>query len=158
VVPNVRLFTRGPLRGEARAHGSVPLDPSEDVETFSGVEMRSLLIQGEVDAAGLAGLLPSVGATVQTAVSYAFGNTRIALYVGRKFTFRSNDYLGILLLAASDGTSQRIDVSYAGGGAGFLGAVWGAGRDLEDNLIGVLADVLASRSLQYSEIRPEGGG
>ncbi|MCI4352615.1 MAG: hypothetical protein L3K14_04425 [Thermoplasmata archaeon] len=114
--------------------------------------MRSLLVQGEVEAADLAELLPSVGAEVQSAAAYAFGTTRIVLYVGRKFYFRSSDYLGILLLAASDGASQRIDISYAGGGSGLMGVQWGAGTDLEASIFDAVVAVLTGKSLSYTEL------
>jgi hypothetical protein len=114
--------------------------------------MRSLLVQGEIDATEIAAVLPTAGAKVQTAVGYAFGATRIALYIGRKYTFRSNDYLGIILLAASDGTTQRIDVSYAGGGSGMLGVVWGAGTDLENEVLNAISQVASRLGLRCTEV------
>jgi hypothetical protein len=114
--------------------------------------VRSLLVQGELPPEELAGLLPAVGADVQTSVGYAFGTVRVFLYVGRKFTFRSSDYLGLTLLAASDGKTQRIDVSYAGGGAGLMGIEWGAGRSLETSLVDAVVAALGEKSLQYSEV------
>jgi hypothetical protein len=119
--------------------------------------MRSILVQGEIEAADLSGILPSIDATVQGTGAYAFGNTRVVLYVGRKFYFRSNDYLGVVLLAATDGATQRIDVSYAGGGAGLMGVQWGAGSDLETSLFDALVALLTSKSLHYTEITPESG-
>jgi hypothetical protein len=122
------------------------------------VNMRSLLIQGEIEAAELGEVLPGAGAKVQTSLAYAFGATHVALFVGRKFTFRSNDYLGIVLMTASDGTTQRVDVSYAGGGSGILGAVWGAGRDIEDAVGDAIRSIAQRRGLQCSEISPAEGG
>jgi hypothetical protein len=114
--------------------------------------MRSLLAHGELSASDLTGLLSSIGAEPQSAAAYAFGNTRILLCVGRKFYFRSNDYLGILFLAATDGTTQRIDISYAGGGSGLLGFQWGAGVDLEGTLFNAVAALLNSRSIQFEDV------
>jgi hypothetical protein len=119
--------------------------------------MRSLLVQGEIAGADLSGVLSSNDATVQGAAAYAFGSTRVVLYVGRKFYFRSNDYLGVVLLATTDGASQRIDVSYAGGGAGLMGVQWGAGSDLETSLFDALVALVTSKSLQYTEITDESG-
>ncbi|HTP54950.1 MAG TPA: hypothetical protein VML94_08365 [Thermoplasmata archaeon] len=115
--------------------------------------MRALTVQGVLSPQELSELLPAVGVTVQSSVGYAFGTMNIVLFVGRKYTFRSGDYLGLLLMATFDATVQRIDVGYAGGGAGFLGAVWGAGSDLEDHLINAIVDRLTARSLTWSEVR-----
>ncbi len=118
--------------------------------------MRSLLIHGEIGPAELGEILPSAGAKVQTAVAYAFGTTRVCLFVGRKFTFRSNDYLGIILMAATDGATQRIDVTYSGGGSGLMGMVWGAGQDIENEVGNAILGMAQQKGLQVQEIPPEG--
>jgi hypothetical protein len=120
--------------------------------------MRSLLVKGEVAGGDLAAALSTIGADVQSSAAYAFGNTRIFLAVGRKFFFRSNDYLGVVILGASDGATQRIDLSYAGGGSGLMGVQWGAGTDLENNLFDAMVAVLNEKSLSYSDISPAEGG
>jgi len=120
--------------------------------------MRSLLVQGELGAVDLAGVLPAIGITVQNSVGYSIGNTRVVLYVGRKFYFRSNDYLGIVVLTATTENSQRIDLNYAGGGSGMMGVQWGAGRDLETTLFDAIVAALVARSLAYSEIPPTASG
>ena len=104
--------------------------------------MRSVLVHGELAASDLASLFGAIGADQQAAAAYAFGPARIDLFVGRKFYLRSNDYLGLVMVAATDGVSERIDVSYAGAGSGFLGIQWGAGVDLENDLFGALQAVL----------------
>ncbi len=118
--------------------------------------MRSLLIHGEIGPNELGDSLPAAGAKVQTAVAYAFGTTRVCLFVGRKFTFRSNDYLGIIVLAATDGTTQRIDVTYSGGGSGLIGMVWGAGQDIENEVGNAILSMAQQRGLQVEEVPPDG--
>jgi hypothetical protein len=113
--------------------------------------MRSVLVNGEIAPSDLGSLFGSVGAESQGAVAFAFGETRIALYVGRKFYFRSNDYLGLVILAATNGVTTRIDLSYAGGGSGLLGIQLGAGDDLEAKLYEALVGLLQSRSLGFSD-------
>jgi len=120
--------------------------------------MHSVLVRGEVPPSDLAGLFVAVGAEGQGAVGYAYGNVRIVLYVGRKFFFRSNDYLGLVILASTDGASQRIDISYAGGGSGLLGVQWGAGDSLETSLFDALLNVLRARSLAYGDPGSPGPG
>lgn len=113
--------------------------------------MRSVFVHGELSADDLGGLLGSAGASGQFSASYAFGDVRVVIYVGRKFMFRSNDYLGVLVVATSNGTSQRIDLSYAGGGSGMLGVQWGAGDSIELDLYDALLSLIQSRSLTYQE-------
>ena len=113
--------------------------------------MRSILVQGEVSPAELDGVLGSVGVQRQAITTYSLGPTRVAIVLGCKYYFRSNDYLGVALVAVSDGTAQRIDVSYAGGGAGLLGFQLGAGNDLEAHLTEALSDLLRARSLRFGD-------
>ena len=90
-----------------------------------------MLVQGAVTPETVIALWGSAGAEVQAATRYAFGGTAVMIVVGRKFYFRSNDYLGVVCVTTTSGGTQRIDVSYAGGGSGMLGVQWGAGNDLE---------------------------
>ena len=118
--------------------------------------MRSVLIEGELGDAELAAVLQGADVQEQSATAYAFGTTRVALLVGRKFFFRSNDYLGLVIVAATDGRVQRIDISYAGGGAGLLGVQWGAGTDLETQVYQSLMERLRARTLRCSDISSAG--
>jgi len=113
--------------------------------------MRSVFVRGEVSPGDLSNLFASVGAEGQASTSYAFGEVRVVLLVGRKFAFRSNDYLGLVILAATNGQNQRIDVSYAGAGSGLLGVQLGAGESLETNLFNAVLQLLQARSLSYQE-------
>jgi hypothetical protein len=113
--------------------------------------MRSLLVQGELSPSDLTGAFDSIGAERQGTSAYTLGNVRVLQLVGRKFFFRSNDYLGLVLLAATDGVSQRIDIGYAGGGSGLLGIQWGAGDKLEGSLFDALTQALQARSLPYQD-------
>jgi hypothetical protein len=114
--------------------------------------MKSLLVQGEVPAPDLLGLFSAIGAQVQGSAAYAFGTTRIFLGFGSKYYFRTSDYIGIVLFAATDGASQRIDVSYVGGGSGVFGVQMGAGSDLENSLSDAVISLLSERSLQYTDV------
>jgi len=109
--------------------------------------MSSLLIRGEVPPDDLQAVLRNAGAEIQGASAYAFGTTRIALFVGRKHYFRTDSYLGIALVASTDGTAQRIDIGHAGGGSGLLGTEWGAGDDLETNVYNGVLALLRERGL-----------
>jgi hypothetical protein len=120
--------------------------------------LRSVLVQGELSPADLDGLLATVGATRQAAAAYALGASRVTILVGSKFYFRSNDYLGVVIAAVANGTSQRIDVSYAGGGSGLLGIQLGAGDSLEEALFTALVGVLQSRSLRFGDPESAGAG
>ncbi|HTT72745.1 MAG TPA: hypothetical protein VMG99_01145 [Thermoplasmata archaeon] len=113
--------------------------------------MRSVLVNGEVGGDDLGGLFSAVGADAQGAVAYAFGPVRVVVLVGRKFFFRSNDYLGLVIVATTDGREQRIDISYAGGGSGLLGVQWGAGSDLESQLYTEVVGLVQRRSLSCSD-------
>ena len=119
--------------------------------------MRSVFVHGTLSSTDLSSLLGAIGAEGQSSVEYAFGPVRIVLLVGRKFAFRSNDYLGVVVLAASNESSQRVDVGYAGSGSGILGAQWGAGESIETNLYDALVRLLQSRSLSYQEAGPVTG-
>jgi|GEM_PF-4590666 len=124
---------------------------------LSETQMRAILVRGELGGADLSGLFATVGAEVQSATSYAFGSTRVVLIVGRKFFLRTNDRLGLVVVAASDGAVQRIDLSYAGGGSGLIGNfLYGAGDSLEAQLLDALVQLLSSRSLSYGEVPPPG--
>jgi hypothetical protein len=113
--------------------------------------MRSLLVQGELSVADLVAAFDSTVGERQSHAAYTLGNVRVLQLVGRKFFFRSNDYLGVVLLAATDGVSQRIDIAYAGGGSGLLGVEWGAGDKLEGSLFDALTQALQARSLPYQD-------
>ena len=84
---------------------------------------------------------------LQGAAAYAFGGTRISLFLGRKHFFRMNSYLGVSLVAATDGATQRIDIGQAGGGSGLIGMEWGAGDDLEASIYNSLAALLQQKGL-----------
>jgi len=114
--------------------------------------MRSVVIQGEISAGDLGGLITGAGADLQASAAYAFGSTRVAIFVGKKFFFRSNDYLGVLVVAASDGSTQRVDMSYAGGGSGLLGVQLGAGANIENSLFEGLAGLAQSRNLTFQDV------
>lgn len=114
--------------------------------------MRSILVQGELSNDQLASTFQGVVGEVQTVITYAFGSVRVVLLVGRKFFFRSNDYLGLALLATTDGTTQRIDMSIAGGGSGVFGVQWGAGASFEEELYQAISSALAQSSLNAQEV------
>jgi len=116
--------------------------------------MRSLLVQGELSGDDLQNAFRAGGADLQAATAYEFGTVKVLLLVGRKYFFRSNDQLGIVLLATTNGTTQRIDVSYAGGGSGLLGIQYGAGQSLENGLFEGIVSGVQSRSLPCQEVRP----
>ena len=88
--------------------------------------MRSILVHGEVSSEELRSVVEETGIELQGAASYAFGGTRISLFLGRKHFFRTNSYLGVSVVAATDGITQRIDIGQAGGGSGLIGMEWGA--------------------------------
>ena len=112
--------------------------------------MRTILVQGELPPSDLAEVLPQAGVEVQSTAAYAFGSCRIAVFVGRKHYFRSNSYLGVVLVAATDGTTQRLDVGQAGAGAGLMGIEWGAGDDLEASVYNELVSAIQARGLSAS--------
>jgi hypothetical protein len=114
--------------------------------------MRSVLIRGEIPASDLGGLMGGAGADLQASTAYAFGSTRVAIFVGKKFFFRSNDYLGVLVVSASDGSTQRVDLSYAGGGSGLLGVQLGAGTSIENSLFESLTGLAQSRNLTFQDV------
>jgi hypothetical protein len=114
--------------------------------------MRSVLIQGEIPAAELGGLLGAAGVELQASAAYAFDNTRVSIFVGKKFFFRTNDYLGVLVVTASDGATQRVDLSYAGGGSGLMGIQLGAGTNIENSLYEGLANLARSRNLSIRDL------
>jgi hypothetical protein len=109
--------------------------------------MRSVLVRGEVLPEELAGLFEGAGVEPQGRAAYAFGATRVAIFVGRKHFFRTNSYLGLVLVASTDGTTQRIDISQAGGGSGLVGMEWGAGDDLEASVYNALAAAVRTKGL-----------
>jgi len=114
-----------------------------------------MLVQGAVTPETVIALWGSAGAEVQAATRYAFGGTAVMIVVGRKFYFRSNDYLGVVCVTTTSAGTQRIDVSYAGGGSGMLGVQWGAGNDLESSLFDAIASLLRQRGIAFNEISPE---
>jgi hypothetical protein len=109
--------------------------------------MQSVLVHGEISPDDLRGVIDAAGVEYQSGAAYAFGTTRVVFLLGRKHFFRSNSYLGVCLVAATDGTTQRIDIGQAGGGAGLMGVEWGAGDDLEANVYNSLAAVINARGL-----------
>ncbi len=113
--------------------------------------MRSVFVHGEVSSDDLQSVLSSVGADRQGVAAYAFGDVRVVLLVGQKFFFRTNDHLGLVILAATNGTSQRIDISVAGRGTGAFGTLWGAGDDFEGDTYNALVQILSARSLPYQD-------
>ncbi|HTT44659.1 MAG TPA: hypothetical protein VMH38_01405 [Thermoplasmata archaeon] len=114
--------------------------------------LRSILVQGELSPTDLEAAFSGGGAEGQASTSYAFGSVKVLMIVGRKFYFRTNDQLGAVLLATSNGQTQRIDISYAGGGSGLLGIQMGAGNDLEGNLFDSVVNTVQSRSLSCQEV------
>ncbi len=107
--------------------------------------MRTLVLRGEVVPDELVGVLADVGVETQGSAAYAFGHTRILLILGRKHFLRANSYLGLALLASTDGTTQRIDVGHAGAGSGVLGIDWGAGEDLETSVYNLLLELVQQK-------------
>lgn len=118
--------------------------------------MRSMLVQGSLSGGELAESAREAGVEVQAAAAYELGTTRVEFLIGKRFYFRSNDYLGLVVVAATDGAVQRIDVGYAGGGSGLLGVQWGAGNDLESTVYAALLERLRARSLPASDVPPAG--
>jgi len=109
--------------------------------------MQSVLLRGELSPADLGEVVEAAGAEIQDSAAYAFGSTRIYLTVGRKHFFRTNSYLGVVLLAATDGATQRIDIAHAGGGSGLMGIEWGSGDDLEGEIAAALGKLIRDRGL-----------
>jgi hypothetical protein len=109
--------------------------------------MRSVLVHGEIPPEELQGLFASGGLEPQSQAAYAFGGVRVAIFVGRKHFFRTNSYLGLVLVASADGTTQRIDICQAGGGSGLIGMEWGAGDDLEAAVYNALAAAIETKGL-----------
>ncbi len=113
--------------------------------------MRSVFVHGELSSTELQSLLSAVGADGQGVAGYAFGDVRVVLIVGQKFFFRTNDHLGLVVLATTNGTSQRIDISVAGRGAGAFGTLWGAGDDFENDTYNALVQLLNGHSFQFQD-------
>ncbi len=104
-------------------------------------------MRGELPPADLEGILPQAGVETQSIASYAFGACRIAVFAGRKHYFRSNSYLGVVLVTATDGATQSLDIGQAGAGAGLMGVEWGAGDDLEAGVYNALVSAIQARGL-----------
>lgn len=113
--------------------------------------MRSVLVHGELSGEELGQLLAAVRAQPQSSAAYAFGTTRVLLYTAKKFFFRTNDYLGLVILSTTDGVDQRIDLGWVGGGSGLMGLQMGAGDDIEDELFDALMRLIASKGLRYGD-------
>jgi len=116
--------------------------------------MRSVVVQGELPPSDLVNLLATAGVEDQGTASYVYGNVRVLLCVGRRYFLRSNDFLGAVLLATTDGSTQRIDVCSAGAGSGLLGIQLGAGQRVEGDLLDAVLTVARERSLACQEIQP----
>lgn len=113
--------------------------------------MRSVMVRGEISDTEVTNLLVAAGAESQGAASYTMGTVRVRILVGKKFYFRTNDYIGAVVVTTTDGVTQRIDLSYAGAGSGFLGSQMGAGSDLENAMYDALIGAVRSRSLLYED-------
>ncbi len=109
--------------------------------------MLSIVVRGELPPEDLGAIFEGVGVETQGRAAYAFGATRVQVFLGRKHFFRTNSYLGVAMVASSDGTTQRIDIGQAGGGSGLLGAEWGAGNELEASVYNALSSALEERGL-----------
>jgi uncharacterized protein DUF6054 len=104
--------------------------------------MQSIVIQGELSAQDLQSALDASGVEREAAAAYAFGEVRVIVLVGQKYFMRTNTRVGVAVVAATDGKTQRIDIAQAGGAQGLFGVEWGAGDSIEAgvyNEIGALA-------------------
>ena len=111
--------------------------------------MRSLALRGELSSEDLVGLLSSIGVGGQGVAEYTLGSVRVVILIGDKYMMRTNDRFGVVVVAAADGSRQRIDLGSAGGAQGLLGVKWGAGESIERELVDALVQLLESRSLTY---------
>ena len=116
--------------------------------------MRSVVVRGELPPEDLRSVVENAGVEIQGGAAYAFGPTRIVFFLGRKHFFRTNSYLGLSLVAATDGTTQRIDIGQAGGGVGLMGLEWGAGDDIEAAVYNALVQLLNERGLSAETQAP----
>jgi hypothetical protein len=114
--------------------------------------MRLVVIQGDLAAADIGGLINAVGAEIQASAAYEFGATRVSIFVGTKYFFRTNDYLGVLVVSTSDGTTQRVDMCYSGGSSGLLGIQLGASTTIEASLFEGPVGLAQSRHLSFRDV------
>ncbi len=114
--------------------------------------MRSVFVHGELGPADIQSLLASVDAQPSAQTAYQFGPVRVTLVVGRKYFFRTDDHLGLVILATSNGTAQRIDISAAGGGkAGLLTGISSASDKIETDAYAALTQLLADKGLSSQD-------
>ena len=109
--------------------------------------MISLVVHGELPPQVLAEIFPQAGVELQSSAAYAFGTTRVTVLLGAKHFFRTDSWMGVALVAATDGTTQRFDIGHAGAGQGLIGAEWGAGNDLEASVYNALSQALQAHGL-----------
>jgi hypothetical protein len=119
--------------------------------------MRSILVKGDVPDELVANAVRATTGEIQQQVRYLFGTTRITLFVAQKYFFRTNDRLGLIVLAVSNGSSERIDMTYSGGGSGLLNVQWGAGDELEESFHAALVQALRSAGFRSEPSSPDGG-
>lgn len=113
--------------------------------------MRSFVCSGDAPDNLLGQVFAGQVDEVQQQLHYLIGSTRVLLLIGRKFYFRSSDYLGVVVLAVANGAVERIDISYAGGGSGMLGLQWGAGDRLETDVANAIAEALRNAGVRFQE-------
>lgn len=109
--------------------------------------MRSVLVHGSAAAEELGSVLEAAGVETRSTGAYAFGPLNVLFFVGRKVVFGARSSEGIVLIAASDGRTQRIDIAYAGGEIGLFGPESGPGEDLEVEVYTKLITRLSQRGL-----------
>lgn len=113
--------------------------------------MRSVFVHGELADEDIQSLFASVGTETRSQASYAFGPVRVILITGSKYFFRTSDHVGLVVLACSNGSAQRIDISAVGGGtAGIFTGVESASESLESETYDAVARIIASKGLGSS--------
>lgn len=110
--------------------------------------MRTLAVGGELFRQDLEGAFANLGIRSPAGAGYELGEVRVMVLVGEKYFIRTNTRVGVVVVAASDGRIQRIDVLHAGGAEGVLGIELGAGEDLEDKIFDYLASLAEQRGFR----------
>lgn len=109
--------------------------------------MLSLVLNGELTGGDLQDALAAAGAQAQATGAYAFGEVRVAIVIGQMYFMRTNTHVGVAVVAATDGKTQRIDVAQAGGGQGLFGIEWGAGETIETKVYNAVGSLAQQRGI-----------
>lgn len=112
--------------------------------------MKSLRIKGRIEDEIVLEIFNDFVDEIILKENFQLLNGSLLIVSGSKYMFRTNDYVGFLVISQYDGSEQFIRAIMVGGGKGIMNLKWGAGSSLEKKFIEKIEEVAGKMSMDFS--------